>query len=135
MHDLHKIITAGIYNFPSSVEPILTYECKNLISKMLMLNPSDRISIPEILSHPWMMNSEDMLSGDDYMDDLNNFSNKEFMMGPHGNNEGAGAEPDINEVNIDNLFEDSTYSTKLSYTDYCAITQDFATMHMDEEAL
>ena len=38
-------------------------------------------------------------------------------------------------MNIDNLFPDSTYATKLSYTDYCAITQDFATMHMDEEAL
>lgn len=45
-------------------------------------------------------------------------------------------EPDINQVVIDNLFlGKSSFSAKLSYTDYCAITQDFATMHMNEEVL
>lgn len=47
----------------------------------------------------------------------------------------GGKEADINHVNVDNLFPDGVYKTKLSYTDYCSITQDFATMHMDEEAL
>ena len=36
---------------------------------------------------------------------------------------------------MDNLFYDERYETKLGYNDYCAITQDFSTMHIDEEAL
>ena len=43
-------------------------------------------------------------------------------------------EADLNTVNIDNLFPDSI-NAKLSYTDYCAITQDMATMHINEESL
>ena len=42
---------------------------------------------------------------------------------------------DINQVQIDNLFVGNSFQAKLSYTDYCAITQDFATMHMNEDVL
>lgn len=46
-------------------------------------------------------------------------------------------------LNIDNLFTNESPSTvgtvgksgKLSYNNYCAVTQDFGTHHMDEEAL
>ena len=41
----------------------------------------------------------------------------------------------VNYVNVDNLFYDENYSTKLSYTDYCCITEDFSTENIDEEAL
>lgn len=53
----------------------------------------------------------------------------------NGVEESNTEEGDINQVNIDNLFPDERYSAKLTYTDYCSITQDFATMHIDEEAL
>jgi len=33
----------------------------------------------------------------------------------------------VNYVNVDNLFYDENYSTKLSYPDYCCITEDFST--------
>jgi hypothetical protein len=36
---------------------------------------------------------------------------------------------------VDNLFYDENYHTKLSYTDYCCITEDFSTENIDEEAL
>lgn len=41
----------------------------------------------------------------------------------------------MNYVNVDNLFYDENYGTKLSYTDYCCITEDFSTENIDEEAL
>jgi serine/threonine protein kinase len=58
---------------------MLSLEVKNLISQMLILNPKERISIPEILSHPWMMN-HDQLLGDD-MEDFSSFNNKDLMSG------------------------------------------------------
>jgi len=63
--------------------------------------------------------------------------NKKDMFGMGFNPANSGnEEPDINQVVIDNLFAGSnSYQAKLSYTDYCAITQDFATMHMNEEVL
>ena len=41
----------------------------------------------------------------------------------------------VNYVNVDNLFYHENYHTKLSYTDYCCITEDFSTENIDEEAL
>ena len=41
----------------------------------------------------------------------------------------------VNYVNVDNLFYNGLYKTKLSYTDYCCVTEDFATENIDEEAL
>lgn len=44
--------------YPSYVEELLSIESKDLINRMLVINPKDRISIPEILSHPWMVDLE-----------------------------------------------------------------------------
>jgi hypothetical protein len=41
----------------------------------------------------------------------------------------------INQINIDNLFYDGNFTCKLSYTNYCAVTQDYYTHRIDEEAL
>lgn len=41
----------------------------------------------------------------------------------------------INQVNIDNLFYDGQISCKLSYMNYCALTQDYYTHRIDEEAI
>ena len=41
----------------------------------------------------------------------------------------------VNYVNVDNLFYHENYKIKLSYTDYCCITEDFSTENIDEEAL
>ncbi len=35
-------------------------DCKDLIRKCLCLRPSDRVTIEEILEHPWMSESADM---------------------------------------------------------------------------
>jgi serine/threonine protein kinase len=80
MHDLHQIITSGQFTFPSQLLSILSNESKDLISKMLVLNPKDRISIPEILSHPWMLVKDDLMISDDPLDLENGMSKKDFMM-------------------------------------------------------
>jgi len=41
----------------------------------------------------------------------------------------------VNYVNVDNLFYNEVYDTKLTYTDYCCVTEDFTTNNVDEEAL
>ena len=41
----------------------------------------------------------------------------------------------INIINIKNLFDDEEPNTRLSYMNYCAVTQDFNTYHIDEDAL
>lgn len=41
----------------------------------------------------------------------------------------------INQVDIDNLFYDGLVTTKLSYMNYCSLTQDYYTHRIDEEAI
>ena len=54
---------------------------------MLVIEPTDRISIPEILSHPWMVGVKDELmlqqqEQDDMMDFANGtFHHRNFTMG------------------------------------------------------
>ena len=50
--ELHQLILKGEYEFPSSckLSPALT----DLITKMLILDPSERISIDAMLNHPWL---------------------------------------------------------------------------------
>jgi serine/threonine protein kinase len=41
------------YEFPSSVK--LSTDCKDLISRLLVADPTKRITLPEILRHPWYL--------------------------------------------------------------------------------
>ena len=41
----------------------------------------------------------------------------------------------VNYVNVDNLFYHENYKNKLSYIDYCCITEDFTSQILDEEAI
>lgn len=50
MKELLEIITKKGYVFPVKISD----DARDLISKMLVVNPPDRISIPEILSHAWL---------------------------------------------------------------------------------
>lgn len=49
--DLHKLILKGTFDFPLTST---SEEAKDLIRKMLVLTPEKRISIPEMLNHPWV---------------------------------------------------------------------------------
>jgi serine/threonine protein kinase len=68
MHDLHKIITNGSFTYPDYVEGLLSVESKDIINRMLVINPKERISIPEILSHPWMIDTDEMTYENEMLD-------------------------------------------------------------------
>ncbi|KAK4762437.1 hypothetical protein SAY87_013710 [Trapa incisa] len=50
-----QMITAVQYNIPEYVH--ITQECKNLLSRIFVANPSRRITIKEIKKHPWFLKS------------------------------------------------------------------------------
>lgn len=50
MPQLHAKIKKGHVEYP----PWLTPECRNLISRMLNTDPSQRATLAEIMTHPWM---------------------------------------------------------------------------------
>lgn len=50
MKDLHKLILSGVYNVPQYLSPA----CVNIIENLLLLVPTDRLGIPELLQHPWV---------------------------------------------------------------------------------
>ncbi|XP_065110516.1 calcium/calmodulin-dependent protein kinase type II delta 2 chain isoform X1 [Paramisgurnus dabryanus] len=53
-HRLYQQIKAGAYDFPSPEWDTVTPEAKDLINKMLTINPSKRITASEALKHPWI---------------------------------------------------------------------------------
>ena len=58
MQDLNKLIIKGRYHLKEDI----SIEARDLLEKMLQCNPYDRITIPEILKHPWMIDVDDSIS-------------------------------------------------------------------------
>ena len=54
--ELKKNIHLGRFMYPKNTE--LTDDCKDLIQKMLIVDPSERITIPEALNHPWIKSAD-----------------------------------------------------------------------------
>ena len=52
VEELEQLILIGKYNLSSEVSK----EARDLLSRLLESNPSKRITISEIYSHPWMQN-------------------------------------------------------------------------------
>lgn len=111
---------------------------------MLVLEPSKRISIPEILSHKWLRGASDPegIEGSEEDDDHDfqmgvSFGREECNLNPFipGKDQTPMQSGNINLVNVENLFTDQDCGCKLSYIDYCAVTQDYYTHHIDEEAI
>ncbi|KAF2745149.1 protein kinase kin1 [Sporormia fimetaria CBS 119925] len=50
MQQLHAKIKKGHVDYP----PWLTAECRNLIHRMLQTDPSQRLTLSEIMTHPWI---------------------------------------------------------------------------------
>jgi hypothetical protein len=128
-----------------------------MINGLLKLEPKQRLTIPQILSHGWLKETNEDSESDEDEEEENDESNVTGGGGPvanstigvngpgkenkaektAGNTTKGGEEVDlksiganINFVNVDNLFYEENYGTKLSYTDYCCITEDFTTHHI-----
>ena len=93
-------------------------EAKDLIQGLLRVKPEERLSLPDVLTHPWL--KEDTLEDATYL-------SKEECMNPM---QPCLKQADINSINVDNLFFEGRSQTKLSYTDYCYIANDFYTQHL-----
>jgi len=148
--DLHKLILKGDFNFPVST---VSDDVKDLICKMIVLKPEDRINIPGMLNHPWVKDVEkgfglEPEEEEDEEHDLKvgtTFFRQEVLGGlitgaSHGGNENGN----INFVNVENLFykggdpktnQPTAMEDKVTYSDYCALTEDFMTYRIDEEAM
>lgn len=142
LDDLHKLILKGEFTFPNE----LSNEAQSVVRGMIKLNPKDRLTIPQILAHPWLKETnEDESDEEPTEEDKKSPSEKDTSAiagGSKSTNQQKTSDVDlkniqgnVNYVNVDNLFYDEVYQTKLSYTDYCCITEDFSTEAIDEEAL
>lgn len=49
-----KLVVNGNYNFNGKVWGRVSKEAIDLIKKMLTVNPNERLSIDEVLSHEWL---------------------------------------------------------------------------------
>jgi len=49
-----QIICNDRYHIPSEIEKKLSYEVKDLLDRMLIKNPKDRIDMRKIIDHPWL---------------------------------------------------------------------------------
>jgi len=150
--DLHKIILKGEFDFPVDT---VSAEVKDLIQRMLVLKPESRISMPQMLNHPWVRDVEKgfgEFEQEDEEDDEHDlrvgttFFRQEVLNGliPGGAHSGTNENGNINFVNVENLYykggkhtpgQPSRVEDKVSYSDYCALTEDFMTYRIDEEAM
>ena len=116
---------------------------------MIQLEPSSRLTIPQILGHQWLKETNEMQSESEEEEETKdqnqeaappNSDASKGVEGGTGTNKKDGVDMNaiqgnVNYVNVDNLFYHENYKNKLSYIDYCCITEDFTSQVIDEEAI
>ena len=140
LEDLHKLILKGDFTFPCE----LSNEAQVLVRGMIQLDPKQRLTVPQVLSHAWLKETNEDESDDEEEEQAEGDKDDKNTNPVAGGSGNANKQSDIdlkniqgnvNYVNVDNLFYHENYKIKLSYTDYCCITEDFSTENIDEEAL
>mmetsp|Transcript_1081 Transcript_1081/g.1061 ORF Transcript_1081/g.1061 Transcript_1081/m.1061 type:complete len:132 (-) Transcript_1081:165-560(-) len=58
MNDLHKLIMKAKYTLKDDISE----ESRDLLKNLLQRDPQLRLTIPEILAHPWMQGIEDQMT-------------------------------------------------------------------------
>jgi serine/threonine protein kinase len=61
MDELLKLIKKEPFKFPVEMSD----DAKDLVRKLLVFDPSERLTVPEILNHPWVKEPGDTSSDDD----------------------------------------------------------------------
>ena len=56
LEELHKLILAGEYHLPEE----LSKDARDLIKGMIKLDPDLRLTIPQILSHTWLKETNEL---------------------------------------------------------------------------
>ncbi|XP_032242290.1 serine/threonine-protein kinase Chk2 isoform X2 [Nematostella vectensis] len=57
-YDVNKLILAGKYTFPKQHWKCVSDEAIDLIKKLLTVDPSKRLTIQQVLEHPWIKDEE-----------------------------------------------------------------------------
>ncbi|CAL8071443.1 unnamed protein product [Calicophoron daubneyi] len=55
--DLQTQITKGLYDYPEKYWSGISAEAKDLVSKMLTVEPNERLTIQAVVEHPWLTDS------------------------------------------------------------------------------
>ena len=53
--EIFKKIQSGRYRYPSRLEAGISEEAKDFISRLLVVNPKERMTAKQALSHPWIV--------------------------------------------------------------------------------
>lgn len=69
-HELFRKIRSGEYDFPEEDWRAVSDEAKDLIRKLLQVNPMERLTAGGALRHPWMLASDVRLSSRDLTESL-----------------------------------------------------------------
>ena len=107
INDLHKLILKGDFVFPVDT---VSEDVKDLIRKMLVLRPDQRINIPQMLNHPWVRDVEKDFAEsyeEDEEHDLrvgSTFFRQEVMGGLISGANVGTENGNINFVNVENLY-------------------------------
>lgn len=123
MEELLEVIKTKKVAFPVKISE----NAMDLIKSLLRLNPIERLSIPEILSHAWMQgeSKEEFCEGNSSI-----YVNSKDCAGKDESVTGS-----INVVRMRNLFFRGADVEKLSYVDYCIMENDMYTHRIDEDVL
>ena len=122
MKELLDVVRSTPVEFPVRISD----SAANLIRSLLRMNPKERLSIPEILAHPWMQEEEDAYENISSM-----YMNSKDCNDPLSHDCG----PSINVVNMGNLFFRELGVEKLAYDDYSYISNDLYTCRIEEEVV
>jgi serine/threonine protein kinase len=123
--ELHKLILKGDFDYPVDISE----NSKDLINKMLVVKPKDRLTFPEILAHPWMKEGEEESSDESEEEEDEELKRVKKAW----EEEEIKTNPNINVVNLDHLF--TNFKTKLSYADYQSVAEEFMSTHIEDEAI
>eukprot|EP00884_Botryococcus_braunii_P011516 jgi/Botrbrau1/20365/Bobra.0006s0030.1 len=107
------------YAFPANVP--LSAECKDLVSRLLVANPANRITLPEILRHPWYlldlppgvaeMNDELLAASEEYVNSGQTVEAMEKIINeamklPPSIKDGGDSNFDFVDLEVNSVFQD-----------------------------
>jgi serine/threonine protein kinase len=75
-HELFRKIRAGEYDFPEEDWGGISDEAKDLIQKLLKVDPLERLTAGGALRHKWMLEADDSLSSRDLSSSLKAFKQR-----------------------------------------------------------
>ena len=93
LEDLHKLILKGEFTYPCE----LSTEAQAIVRGMIKLNPRDRLTIPQILSHSWLKETNDDESDEEEED------NNEGSHGPEGTKDNRTQQQKSSDIDLKSI--------------------------------